>query len=153
MTELAEHDVEGAVSEGQALGVALVPLDVRLGRSRILPGALEQLRGEIESRDLRPATPSGDRYDSCAAPDVEDPLAGLDAGEGDEAGCRHGRRQLERGEGSPRLPLGSLELCQCVHVCPHACSDTVTSGMCPGQNSQLLSCVSLESLKDKTCCE
>ena len=44
MAELAEYDVEGAVPEGQALGVTFMPLDLHIGDGGALPGALEQFR-------------------------------------------------------------------------------------------------------------
>src|SRR6266508_3561280 len=122
MAELAEHNVESTVNEGKVLSVTLVPLDARIGNGRILLGALEQLRGEVESRDVRPAALRGDRHDPGTAADVEDPPARLDASERDQPRCRRTRRQLEWNEGCPRLPLCGLELCQRVHVYPPVCS-------------------------------
>jgi hypothetical protein len=109
VAELAEHHVELVVAIGQAFGVALGEVDIEVRQLRVLAGAIDQDRRQVEAPDLRTAARRRDRGNAGAASDVEQPLAGRDSGEAHELGGRGCREHFHRREQRPGFLLDGLE--------------------------------------------
>ena len=88
-----QHDVERLVAVRQGLGVGLGELDDEVLGHGPAAGDLEQLRHVVDAGRDRGPTGSGEGDVAGAGRDVEDVLAGCDAGVLDEVlGHRHGQR-------------------------------------------------------------
>jgi hypothetical protein len=120
VAERREDPLEGGVGERQALGVALDPRDLETLGGGLRPPGREQLRDEVEPRDLRSSPRRGQRRVAGAAGDVEHLHPRLDAGplRQELADVRDllGKRRIVAGRPHRTLPL--LELVEHgVHVC------------------------------------
>ena len=79
MTELAEHNIEGALIERQRFHVAFAEVELHIRDPRILARSIEQLRRQVESAHARTVPRRGDRDDARTAADVEESVSGTNA--------------------------------------------------------------------------